>query len=149
MNQARKASSYMEWAKLSSAARFNLATSGLTSVPIGDFPLRVEELEITASGAYGYQPLIERIAKHTGASIDCVVTAEGTSMANHLALATLLEPGDEVVARNANLRVAPRFGSLFGCLGPANRAPAREGFCAFAASVGVRGHSCDSRDHSQ
>jgi aspartate/methionine/tyrosine aminotransferase len=92
----RKRSRYMEWAKTCSAARFNLATSGLTSVSLTEFPLRVEELEITGGG-YGYAALLERIARHTGAPIECIVTAEGTSMANHLALAALLEPGDEVV----------------------------------------------------
>jgi aspartate/methionine/tyrosine aminotransferase len=92
----RKRSRYMEWAKTCSAARFNLATSGLTSVSLTEFPLRVEELEITGGG-YGYGALLERIARHTGAPIECIVTAEGTSMANHLALAALLEPGDEVV----------------------------------------------------
>ncbi len=86
----------MRWAKLSSSARFNLATSGLTSVPLAEFPLRAEELEITGGG-YGYGPLLEQIARHSGAPLDAIVTAEGTSMANHLALATCLEPGDEVV----------------------------------------------------
>lgn len=97
MNLERKRSAYMEWAKLSSGARFNLATSGLTSVSITEFPLQVEQLEVTAAGAYGYRPLLERIGKHTGAAVECVVTAEGTSMANHLAFACLLEPGDEVL----------------------------------------------------
>jgi aspartate/methionine/tyrosine aminotransferase len=86
----------MEWAKLFSTARFNLASSGLTSVPMAEFPLRVDELEITAGG-YGYGPLLERIARHTGAPVECIVTAEGTSMANHLAMAALLGLGDEVV----------------------------------------------------
>ncbi len=95
LNESKR-SRYMEWAKTCSTARFNLATSGLTSVLLSEFPLRLEELEITGGG-YGYAPLLERIAQHTGAPIDCIVTAEGTSMANHLALATLLAPGDEVV----------------------------------------------------
>ena len=96
MSSHRKNSAYMEWAKLSSGARFNLATSGLMSVAMAEFPLLIEELEITGGG-YGYGPLLERIAHHTGAPTECIVTAEGTSMANHLAMAALLEPGDEVV----------------------------------------------------
>jgi hypothetical protein len=91
-----KRSPYMEWAKTRSPARFNLATSGLTNVLLSEFPLRMDELEITGGG-YGYGPLLERIARHTGAPVECIVTAEGTSMANHLALATLLAPGDEVL----------------------------------------------------
>lgn len=91
-----KRSRYMEWAKTCSSARFNLATSGLTSVPMAEFPLRLEELEMTGGG-YGYEPLLERIARHAAVPVECIVTAEGTSMANHLAMAALLEPGDEAL----------------------------------------------------
>ena len=98
MNRLEKSkrSPYMEWAKTRSTARFNLATSGLTSVSMAQFPLQVADLEITGGG-YGYGPLLERIAAHTGAPVECIVTAEGTSMANHLAMAALLGPNDEVV----------------------------------------------------
>ena len=96
MNLEKKRSRYMEWAKTSSTAPFNLATSGLTSVTLAEFPLRVEELEVTGGG-YGHGPLLARIARHSSAPVECVVTAEGTSMANHLAMAALLEPGDEVL----------------------------------------------------
>ncbi len=109
MNPARKRSSYMEWAKTRSIAPFNLATSGLTSILLADFPLEVEDLEITGGG-YGYGPLLERIARHTGAAQECIVTAEGTSMANHLVLAALLEPGDEVVVEE------PTYGLLLDVL---------------------------------
>src|SRR4029077_3416644 len=86
-------------------ARFNLATSGLTNVLLSEFPVQLEELEITGGG-YGYAPFLERIAIHTGASVQNIVTAEGTSMANHLAMAALLEPGDEVVVEE------PTYGLL-------------------------------------
>jgi aspartate/methionine/tyrosine aminotransferase len=105
----RKRSVYMEWAKLSSSAHFNLATSGLTNVMLAEFPFRAAELEITGGG-YGYSPLLERIARLTGAPSECIVTAEGTSMANHLAAATLLEPGDEVVIER------PAYGLLLDLL---------------------------------
>jgi aspartate/methionine/tyrosine aminotransferase len=80
-----------------SQARFNLATSGLTNVQLTEFPLRVADLEITSAEGYGYKPLLERLARHTGAPEECIVTAAGTSMANHLAMAAVLNPGDEVV----------------------------------------------------
>ncbi|MBA3963143.1 MAG: hypothetical protein H0X40_14765, partial [Chthoniobacterales bacterium] len=41
-----KRSPYMEWAKTGSVARFNLATSGLTTVTTADFPLRLEDVEV-------------------------------------------------------------------------------------------------------
>jgi aspartate/methionine/tyrosine aminotransferase len=92
-----KRSVYMEWAKTRSHARFTLATSGLISVPLSEFPVRLDDLEITAPGAYGYGPLQRRLARHNGVPEECVVAATGTSMANHLAVAALLDPGDEVL----------------------------------------------------
>jgi aspartate/methionine/tyrosine aminotransferase len=92
-----KRSDYMEWAKLHSHARFNLATSGILSVATADFPKPNEQLEINAPGAYGYAPLQEGIARHEGVTPECIVAAAGTSMANHLAMAAVLEPGDEVL----------------------------------------------------
>ena len=97
----------MEWAKLRSSARFNLATSGIVNVPAREFPLRLEDLEITITkGGYGYEPLRERLARHTGAPEKCIVTTMGTSMANHLAMAALLSPGDEVLIEQ------PAYGPL-------------------------------------
>jgi len=92
-----KRSVYMEWAKTRSGARFNLATSGLISVPISEFPMEGVALELTAPGAYGYPPLQQRMAQHNGVPEACVVAAAGTSMANHLAMATVLDPDDEVL----------------------------------------------------
>jgi aspartate/methionine/tyrosine aminotransferase len=92
-----KRSVYMEWAKTRSHARFNLATSGLIGLPLSEFPLRLEDLEVTAPGAYGYVPLQQRLAAHNRVPEECVVAATGTSMANHLAMAALLDPGDEVL----------------------------------------------------
>lgn len=101
-----KRSRYMEWAKTRSHAKFNLATSGLIGVPLAEFPLRLDELAITAPGAYGYAPLQQRLAQHAGVSEECIVAATGTSMANHLAMAALLEPGDEVLLEQ------PAYGPL-------------------------------------
>ena len=93
-----KRSVYIEWAKTRSHASFNLASSGISSVPLSEFPVRLEELEITpAAGAYGYKALQERLASHYGVPEECVVAATSTSMANHLAMAAVLDPGDEVL----------------------------------------------------
>ncbi len=90
-------SDYMHWAKTQSRARFNLATSGVGAFPLAELPVRIEDLEINGDSTYGYVPLQEAIASHCGVDPDCVVAAAGTSMANHLAMATLIEPGDEVL----------------------------------------------------
>ncbi|HEV3409821.1 MAG TPA: pyridoxal phosphate-dependent aminotransferase [Chthoniobacterales bacterium] len=104
MREAR--SEYMEWAKLHSSARFNLASSGIVSVPRTEFPQVDTQLELTAPGAYGYPPLQERLAQYTGAKEECIVAAAGTSMANHLAMAAVLQNGDEVLVEH------PTYGLL-------------------------------------
>lgn len=108
-------SAYLEWAKLRSSARFNLATSGLDGFPLSKLPVKVEDLEISIGGSYGYPPLQERLARKNDVSPDCIVAANGTSMANHLAMAALIEPGDEVLieqpAYDPLLRVAEYLGA--------------------------------------
>lgn len=93
-------SPYMEWSKLRSPARFNLATSGLSNFPLSALPVSIADLEINGPTIYGYAPLQERLAEKTGAPPDSIVAAAGTSMANHLALAALFEPGDELLVEH-------------------------------------------------
>jgi aspartate/methionine/tyrosine aminotransferase len=90
-------SDYMEWAKLRSEARYNLAASGVMSYPLSGLPVKLEDLEINGPTLYGYAPLQERLARKNGVSPENVVAAAGTSMANHLAMAATIEPGDEVL----------------------------------------------------
>jgi aspartate/methionine/tyrosine aminotransferase len=87
----------MHWAKTQSRARFNLATSGVGPFPLREMPFDFATLEINGDNSYGYAPLKNAIARKHGVNPDCVFTTEGTSMANYLALATLLEPGGEVL----------------------------------------------------
>ena len=87
----------MHWSKTQSRARFNLATSGVASFPLCDLPVNLEKLEINGDDSYGYAPLQQAIAAHHGVDPDCVVESAGTSMANHLAMAAILEPGNEVL----------------------------------------------------
>lgn len=107
-------SAYMQWAKLRSTARYNLATSGILSVSRDEFPLDPEELEINAPGAYGYAPLLERIARHTGAPENCIATAAGTSMANHLAMAAVIERGDEVLIEQPGYALLSEVAAYLG-----------------------------------
>jgi aspartate/methionine/tyrosine aminotransferase len=92
-----KHSDYMHWSKTQSRARFNLATSGVAPFPLRELPVQLETLEINGDNGYGYPPLQKAIAMHHGVDRDCVVESAGTSMANHLAMAAILEPGDEVL----------------------------------------------------
>ncbi len=88
---------YMEWAKLHSKARFGLAGSDLLHYPFAELHARMEDLSLSPPGGYGYRPLLERLAARASISVDRVVHAQGTSMANHLAMAALIEPEDEVL----------------------------------------------------
>jgi len=92
-----KHSDYMHWSKTQSRARFNLATSGVAPFPLRELPVHLETLEINGYDGYGYPPLQKAVAAHHGVDPDCVVESAGTSMANHLAMAAILEPGDEVL----------------------------------------------------
>src|SRR5205814_2093386 len=92
-----KHSDYMHWSKTQSRARFNLATSGVAPLPLRELPDHMEILEINGYDGYGYPPLQKAIAAHHGVDPDCVVESAGTSMANHHAMAAILEPGDEVL----------------------------------------------------
>ena len=92
-----KQSEYMHWAKTQSRARYNLATSGVGPFPMRDLPFDPGTLEINGDNSYGHRRLMSAIAAKYEVDPDCVVESGGTSMANHLAMAAILEPGDEVL----------------------------------------------------
>lgn len=91
------ASPYLEWAKLQSAATWNLAASGVVHATLADLGGMPEAIPLAGPNAYGYGPLLEHVAAHHGVDASQVATATGCSMANFLALAALVEPGDEVL----------------------------------------------------
>lgn len=99
MTAARQilSSDYMHWAKTRSSARFNLATSGLRNLPFEGLDTDCRDLALTRDGGYGYEPLQEALASRLNVSVDSIVAATGTSLANHLAMAALVQPGDEVL----------------------------------------------------
>jgi aspartate/methionine/tyrosine aminotransferase len=87
----------MPWAKRRSQAKYNLATSGVAHWKLRDLPIKIEDLEISGPSFYGFEPLQNAISKHCGVPADRIVAATGTSMANYLAMASVLKPGDEVL----------------------------------------------------
>ena len=99
MNEPRveAVSRYLEWAKLHSPARYNLAVSGVLDCPLAELPVRIEDLELAGTGPYGYEPLLDRLASKSGVSVENVVHTLGTSMANYIALTALVRRGDEVL----------------------------------------------------
>jgi hypothetical protein len=55
------------------------------------------DLDMDGASHPRYAPLRERIGARYGVPAEKVVAADGTSMANYLAMAALIEPGDEVI----------------------------------------------------
>jgi aspartate/methionine/tyrosine aminotransferase len=110
MSERVKSSSYLEWAKLRSVSKWNLATSGMMGYPLKNLPVTIADLEINGLNTYGYKPLVERLAARCGVAPERVVTTNGTSMANHLAFATMLNAGDEVLIEE------PTYGLLLDVL---------------------------------
>ncbi len=99
MSSAREimGSEYMHWAKTRSEARFNLASSGLSNLLLPELHVEIKDLELTRKGGYGYQPLQQALAARLEVEGDSIVAATGTSLANHLAMAATVKPGDEVL----------------------------------------------------
>ena len=91
-------SAFMHWAKTRPKAKYDLSLSGILNLPIAELQFEAAQLELHGDNAYGYRPLVEALARHRLVPEKNVATvAGGTSMANHLAMAALLEHGDEVL----------------------------------------------------
>jgi len=105
-----KHSEYMHWAKTQQRARYTLATSGVGACPIEELAFDASRLAIHGDNSYGYAPLVSAIAAKAAVDPDCVVTAQGTSFANYLAMAALIDHGDEVIVEH------PAYGLLLDAL---------------------------------
>src|SRR6266478_3076121 len=94
----KRQSEFMHWAKTRPRVKYDLALSGILNLPFPELDVKLNELELHGDNAYGYRPLVEALAAHCHVAPENVVTISGgTSMANHLAMAALLEHGDEVL----------------------------------------------------
>lgn len=93
-------SPFIRWAKARTELPYNLGASGVPPCSADEIGAGQVELAVNAvngDNLDGWPPLIERIAERYGVEADRVVLAHGASMANHLAMSTLLRPGDEVL----------------------------------------------------
>ena len=87
----------MTWSKHHAAARYNLANSGIVGCDLSDLELRSGDVAVNGPNFEGFLPLKQAIAAQYGVQPENVVPAQGTSMANFLAMATVVEPGDSVL----------------------------------------------------
>jgi hypothetical protein len=104
----------MEWAKTRSASRFNLATSGVLPVPFRELGATPDDLELSGPPGYGFEPLLRALAARCAVPEECVVAAVGTSQANHLAMAAMLSPGDEVAMEHPLYHPLPEVARQIG-----------------------------------
>lgn len=91
------ASGYMHWAKHQPPVRYRLSSSEVPHVRLDRLPLTLADLDLDGASHPRYRPLRRAIAAHHGVDEDMVVAADGCSMANFLALAALVAPGDRVL----------------------------------------------------
>jgi len=90
-------SDYMHWAKFKRPVRYALTGSEVPHFRMDSLPLDLADLDLNGASHPRYLPLRARIAERYDVSVDYVVSADGTSMANFLAMAALIAPGDEVL----------------------------------------------------
>lgn len=90
-------SDYMHWAKTQSKARFCLSSSEVPHFRLDTLPMAIADLDLDGASHPRYAPLRNAIGNRYGVAADRVVTANGTSMATFLAIAGLIQPGDEII----------------------------------------------------
>lgn len=103
---------YMEWAKTRPSPRFDLAGSNVLACAVEELGGARDALAFSGRNDSGYAPLLDAIAAQYGVRPDQVTTAQGTSGANFLVCAALLEAGDDVLVETPGydpLLGAPRL----------------------------------------
>ena len=107
-------SDYMHWAKFKAPVRHALTTSEVPHFRLDRLPISVADLELDGASHPRYGPLRERIAARYGVKVEQVVSADGTSMANFLAMAALISPGDEVLVERPTYEPLLGIASFLG-----------------------------------
>jgi aspartate/methionine/tyrosine aminotransferase len=88
---------YLEWAKTRPSPEYDLAASNILACSLDELTGAVAAIELTGANDNGYAPLMDAIAARYGTPSSHVTTAGGTSGANFLVCAALLESGDDVL----------------------------------------------------
>ena len=107
-------SDYMHWAKFKPPVRYALTTSEVPHFHMDQLGLSIDDLELDGASHPRYRPLRERIAQRYGVTVEQVVSADGTSMANFLAKASLISPGDEVLIERPTYELLIGAASFLG-----------------------------------
>ena len=107
-------SDYMHWAKFKPAVRYPLTGSEVPHFRMDSLPWTKADLDLDGASHPRYPPLREAIAKRYGVPGEQVVAADGTSMANFLAMAALISPGDEVLIEHPTYELLVGAASFLG-----------------------------------
>lgn len=111
---ARARAPYMEWAKHRSAPAIDLAGSNLLACTLEELPGARDAVDLSGESPDGYPPLLEAIAARYGLGSERVATAGGCSGANFLAMAALVETGDDVLVESPGYDPLPAAASMLG-----------------------------------
>ncbi len=95
--QRTMGSPYMHWAKTRQTARYTLAVSGIKGLSLSELGAGWNDVALDGAPGYGVPNLRDALARKSGVDPSRVVLATGTSGANHLVMAALIAPGDEVL----------------------------------------------------
>ena len=109
-----RGSTYIRWAKSREQFRYNLGRSSIRPCPPGDLDARPQDFALCGSNAHGWDPLRETLATRYGVAADRVVLAIGTSMANHLACATILDRPGHVLVETPGYEPLASLPAYFG-----------------------------------
>jgi aspartate/methionine/tyrosine aminotransferase len=104
----------MHWAKFKPPARFSLTGSEVPHFRMDSLPISIADLDLDGASHPRYPPLREAIARRYEVGSEQVVAADGTSMANFLAMATLISPGDEVLVEHPTYELLLGAASFLG-----------------------------------
>ncbi len=107
-------SDYMHWAKFKEPVRYQLTGSEVPHFRMDSLPISLADLDLDGASHPRYRPLREAIAGRYGVLVDQVVAADGTSMANFLAMAAMIAPGDEVLVEHPTYELLLGAASFLG-----------------------------------
>jgi aspartate/methionine/tyrosine aminotransferase len=92
----------------------NLARSGMPRVPMSELGLSLDDITTVEPYDDGWRPVEARIAGRHGVDAASVLTTHACAMANHLAFAAFVEPGDDVVMEAPGYEPLVRLAEYFG-----------------------------------
>jgi aspartate/methionine/tyrosine aminotransferase len=109
-------SDYMHWAKFKRPVRYQLTASEVPHFRMDSLPISLADLDLDGASHPRYALLRAAIAQRYGVQSEQVVAADGTSMANFLAMAALISPGDEVLIERPTYEPLIGAASFLGAL---------------------------------